>query len=351
MLRAPCGPARAVLAADSRCWRPARTRTRIARRLLQPRCRCLRARRADVRSARRASRRRSRASRPASTTRRSAPSATIRRPTSGTAAPSIRSCRPPPKDCFAAYRSPRLAELAPWARRATERSRLQGRRDLPDRHRLRHQPRVLAKSKRRRRRAAGRISSDPSIARRSSSRIRSRAAPATRSSPRSSRCTARTARSTICKRLHPNVVRYTQSGTAQGPSVARGEVGVGVIFVHEFVTQQLAGFAVDIAIPCEGTGDALGGMAIINGAPHPDEARAFYDWALTQAGAGARQPHANLIIPANAAAAIRARGRALRGCERRSTSTRRIRQARRAQAAARALAARDRRRAQVRYAP
>ncbi len=29
------------------------------------------------------------------------------------------------------------------------------------------------------------------------------------------------------KRLRPNVVRYTQSGTAQGPSVARGEVGVG----------------------------------------------------------------------------------------------------------------------------
>ncbi len=27
------------------------------------------------------------------------------------------------------------------------------------------------------------------------------------------------------KRLRPNVVRYTQSGTAQGPSVARGEVG------------------------------------------------------------------------------------------------------------------------------
>ena len=48
------------------------------------------------------------------------------------------------------------------------------------------------------------------------------------------------------KRLRPNVVRYTQSGTAQGPSVARGEVGIGVSFVHEFITQQLAGFPVDI---------------------------------------------------------------------------------------------------------
>lgn len=107
------------------------------------------------------------------------------------------------------------------------------------------------------------------------------------------------------KRLAPNVVRYTQSGTAQGPSVARGEVGVGVSFAHEFVTQQLAGFAVDIAIPCEGTGAALGGMAIINGAPHPEEAKAFYDWALTKPAQELANRTRNLIIPANAAATIR----------------------------------------------
>jgi iron(III) transport system substrate-binding protein len=107
------------------------------------------------------------------------------------------------------------------------------------------------------------------------------------------------------KRLAPNVVRYTQSGTAQGPSVARGEVAIGVTFVHEFVTQQLAGFAVDIAIPCEGTGAALGGMAIINGAPHPEEARAFYDWALTRGAQELANRTKNIIIPANAAATIR----------------------------------------------
>ena len=100
-------------------------------------------------------------------------------------------------------------------------------------------------------------------------------------------------------------MRYTQSGTAQGPSVARGEVGVGVTFVHEFVTQQLAGFAVDIAIPCEGTGDALGGMAIVAGAPHPDEARAFYDWALTKPAQELANRTRNLIIPANARRELR----------------------------------------------
>ena len=108
------------------------------------------------------------------------------------------------------------------------------------------------------------------------------------------------------KKLRPNVVRYTQSGTAQGPSVAHGEVGVGVSFVHEFITQQLAGFEVDIGIPCEGTGDALGGMAIITGGPHPDEARAFYDWALTRPAQELANRTKNLLLPAHAKAEIRA---------------------------------------------
>ena len=108
------------------------------------------------------------------------------------------------------------------------------------------------------------------------------------------------------KRLGPNVVRYTQSGTAQGPSVARGEVGVGVSFVHEFITQQLAGFPVDVTIPCEGTGDALGGMAIIGNGPNPADARVFYDWALTRGAQEIANRTRNLILPANRSAEIRA---------------------------------------------
>ena len=107
------------------------------------------------------------------------------------------------------------------------------------------------------------------------------------------------------RKLQPNVIRWTPSGTAQGASVARGEVGVGVTFVHEFVTYQLTGFAIDITIPCEGTGAALGGMAILAGAPHPDEARKFVDWALSKSAMElANQTH-NLIIPANARAEMR----------------------------------------------
>lgn len=107
------------------------------------------------------------------------------------------------------------------------------------------------------------------------------------------------------RRLAPNVIRYTQSGTAQGPSVARGEVGVGVTFAHEFVTQQLQGFPVEITIPCEGTGDALGGMALVAGGPNPTEARAFYDWALTKSAQELANRTRNLILPANRRADVR----------------------------------------------
>ena len=112
------------------------------------------------------------------------------------------------------------------------------------------------------------------------------------------------------RKLAPNVVRYTQSGTAQGPSVARGEVALGVTFAHEFVTQQLAGFRLIVTIPCEGTGYALGGMAILAGAPHAKEARVFYDWALTRSAQELANRTRNLIVPANAKADIRPEARA-----------------------------------------
>jgi iron(III) transport system substrate-binding protein len=202
------------------------------------------------------------------------------------------------------YRSPRIGELAPWARTATERSD----------HRVAviyrivigfgSNPALLAK----RAAAPPRCWSDLVL-------------PAYRkdvelSNPVTSG-TGYTILATLVAlygedeafaylaRLAPNVVRYTQSGTAQGPSVARGEVAVGVSFVHEFVTQQLAGFSVDIAIPCEGTGAAFGGMGIVTGAPHPVEARLFYDWALSRGAQELANRTKNLIVPANASATIR----------------------------------------------
>jgi iron(III) transport system substrate-binding protein len=205
---------------------------------------------------------------------------------------------------FAEYRSPGLAELHPWARRQAEAT---GHRVVAI-YRIiigfGSNPAVLAK----RGLAAPRCWSD--LTKPEYQREIELSNPVTSGTGYTILATlvalhGEDAAFDYLKRLNPNVVRWTQSGTAQGPSVARGEVGVGVSFTHEFITQQLAGFPVDIAIPCEGTGDALGGMAVLADAPHPDEARAFVDWALTKDAQELANRTRNLLLPAHRSAAIR----------------------------------------------
>jgi iron(III) transport system substrate-binding protein len=205
---------------------------------------------------------------------------------------------------FVPYRSPRLPELQPWARKATERAEFR----VTAIYRIiigfGSNPALLAKKGV----AAPRCWSDlPLPAYRKDIELSN---PVTSGTGYTILVTLVTLYGedgafAYLKRLAPNVTRYTASGTAQGPSVARGEVAVGVSFVHEFVTQQLAGFAVNVAIPCEGTGEALGGMAILAGAPHPDEARMFHDWVLTRGAQELANRTRNLIVPANASATIR----------------------------------------------
>lgn len=205
---------------------------------------------------------------------------------------------------FVSYRSPRLPELQPWARKATERADFR----VTAIYRIiigfGSNPALLVKKGV----AAPRCWSDlPLPAYRKDVEL---ANPVTSGTGYTILATLVTLYGedgafAYLKRLAPNVTRYTASGTAQGLSVARGEVAVGVSFVHEFVTQQLAGFSVDIVIPCEGTGEALGGMAILAGAPHPDEARVFHDWVLTRGAQELANRTRNLIIPANASATIK----------------------------------------------
>lgn len=206
---------------------------------------------------------------------------------------------------FVAYRSPRVADLQPWARRATERSDYK----VAAIYRIIIGFGTSATILKQKELVAPRCWSDLVLsAYRKEIEL---ANPVTSGTGYTILATLVTLYGEdgafdYLKKLLPNVVRFTQSGTAQGPSVARGEVGVGVSFVHEFITQQLAGFEVSITIPCEGTGDALGGMAIIAGAPHPEEARAFYDWALTKSAQELANRTRNLLVPAHAQAEIRA---------------------------------------------
>jgi iron(III) transport system substrate-binding protein len=83
------------------------------------------------------------------------------------------------------------------------------------------------------------------------------------------------------KALHKNINNYPRSGVGPIKAVARGETLVSVSFIHDVVTEAQAGFPVKSVAPCEGTGYEIGSMSIIKGARNLDNAKKFYDWALT----------------------------------------------------------------------
>jgi len=83
------------------------------------------------------------------------------------------------------------------------------------------------------------------------------------------------------KDLHANINQYTKSGSAPIKAAGRGENTVGIVFMHDAVAQAVAGFPIKVVAPCEGTGYEIGSMSIIDGARNVEEAKQFYDWALT----------------------------------------------------------------------
>jgi iron(III) transport system substrate-binding protein len=82
-------------------------------------------------------------------------------------------------------------------------------------------------------------------------------------------------------RLHKNVSQYTKSGSAPGQLAGRGEVAIGIVFLHDAVMYAEEGFPVKPVAPADGTGYEIGGLSLIKGAPHMANAKKFIDWALT----------------------------------------------------------------------
>ncbi len=95
------------------------------------------------------------------------------------------------------------------------------------------------------------------------------------------------------KALHRNVGAYPRSGTGPIKAVARGETAVSISFVHDGPQEKMAGYPVGTATPSEGTGAEIGSMSIVKGARNLEDAKKFYEWALTaqaqQFGAAAKQ--------------------------------------------------------------
>jgi iron(III) transport system substrate-binding protein len=83
------------------------------------------------------------------------------------------------------------------------------------------------------------------------------------------------------KDLNANVNQYARSGIGPMTAVTRGETGIGSTVLHGVVNEIVRGFPVKAILPCEGVGYEVGSMAILKGARNLDNAKKFFDWALT----------------------------------------------------------------------
>jgi iron(III) transport system substrate-binding protein len=106
------------------------------------------------------------------------------------------------------------------------------------------------------------------------------------------------------KALHRNVNQYPRSGVAPIKAAARGETAASISFIHDVVTEAQAGFPVKGVAPCEGTGYEIGSMSIVKGARNLDNARKFYDWALTPKAQALAARAKQFQIPSNVATPV-----------------------------------------------
>jgi iron(III) transport system substrate-binding protein len=77
---------------------------------------------------------------------------------------------------------------------------------------------------------------------------------------------------------------------------------VGITFMHDAVTQVVNGAPVKVVAPCEGTGYEIGSMSIIKGAKNMENAKKWYDWALTPEAQAIGAQAKAYQVPSNKAA-------------------------------------------------
>ncbi|MDQ0323409.1 iron(III) transport system substrate-binding protein [Pararhizobium capsulatum DSM 1112] len=106
------------------------------------------------------------------------------------------------------------------------------------------------------------------------------------------------------KQLNANVSQYTKSGSAPVKAAARGETAIGIVFMHDAVAMTAEGFPVKSVAPCEGTGYEIGSMSIIKGAKNLENAKTWYDWALTPEVQSRMKDAKSFQLPSNKSAEI-----------------------------------------------
>jgi len=99
------------------------------------------------------------------------------------------------------------------------------------------------------------------------------------------------------KKLNANVASYTKSGQAVASQPGQGEVALGIAFLSNANMVVAQGFPLVTTTPCEGTGYALHGVSIIEGARNLDQAKVFMDWILSPEGQAAEASSKSYIYP------------------------------------------------------
>ena len=84
------------------------------------------------------------------------------------------------------------------------------------------------------------------------------------------------------KALDENVAQYTKSGSGPSKMVGPGECVIGIGFLHDGITQILAGYDnIQLVVPKSGTSYEVGATAIFKGAKHQNAAKLWIEYALS----------------------------------------------------------------------
>ena len=101
--------------------------------------------------------------------------------------------------------------------------------------------------------------------------------------------------------VHKNVNQYARSGIGPMTAITRGETALGSMVLHGVINEIMRGFPVEPVLPCEGVGYEVGSIAIIKGTRNPDAAKKFVDWALSVDGQKVGLDVKEFAIPTNRA--------------------------------------------------
>lgn len=106
------------------------------------------------------------------------------------------------------------------------------------------------------------------------------------------------------KQLHANINQYPRSGAAPMSNVVRAESVFAITWMFAAVAEAQQGAPVTSIAPCEGTGYEIGSMSIIKGSRNLENAKKWYEFALTPAAQATGVKAKSFQIPSHVDAPI-----------------------------------------------